>query len=106
MARAATGWFAQGRQDRLLRWLANDYAWLALLFEEAASVPRFRLESLRSLLTDEEAARRHAAKDAALIELASGRHRASGIAQVLRNALLRVKDPSQIPQAADGRILN
>jgi len=58
--------------------------------------PRFRLESWRGLLTDEEAARWHAAKDAALIELASGRYRASGDAKGLRNALLRVKDRLQI----------
>jgi hypothetical protein len=48
----------------------------------------------------------HAARHAALIELASGRHRASGRAQLLRNAALRVKDPSQIARAAGGRILN
>jgi len=83
---------------------ANDYAWLGLLFEEAGLVPRFRLESLRSLLTDEEAGRWHAAKDAALAELASGRHRASGDAQVLRKALLRVKGISQGARAPAGRI--
>ena len=69
----------------------NDIAWLGLLFEEAGFVPRFRVETLRTLLTDEEAARWHAAKDAVRAELDSSRHRASGDAQVLQRALLRVK---------------
>ena len=69
----------------------NDLAWLAKLFDEAGLVQRFRLESLRSLLTDREAAAWHAAKDAVLAETPSGRHRASRDADVLRRALLRVK---------------
>jgi hypothetical protein len=69
----------------------NDFAWLGLLFEEADLVPRFRVESLRSLLTDDEAAGWHAAKNAVAAEIGSSRHRASGDAQVLRQALLRVK---------------
>jgi hypothetical protein len=69
----------------------NDLAWLGRLFEEAGLVPSFRLDSLRSLLTDREAAAWHAAKDAVLAETPAGRHRASRDADVLRRALLRVK---------------
>jgi len=72
----------------------NDVAWLGLLFEEAGFVPRFRVETLRALLTDEEAARWHAAKDAVRAELDSSRHRASGDAQVLQRALSRIKGMS------------
>jgi len=69
----------------------NDLAWLGRLFEEAGLVPSFRLDSLRSLLTDREAAVWHATKDALLAETPTGRHRASRDADVLRRALLRVK---------------
>ena len=69
----------------------NDFAWLALLCEEADMVPRFRLDSLRSLLTDDEAAGWHAAKNAVAVQIGSSRHRASGDAQVLQHALLRLK---------------
>jgi hypothetical protein len=75
----------------------NDFAWLGLLFEEAAILPRFRLESLRSLLTDDEAAVWHAAKRAVEAERTSNRHRASGDAQVLQLAVLRVKGVSGGP---------
>ncbi len=34
---------------------AHDYAWLAILFDAADLVPRFRLEHLRQLLSDEQA---------------------------------------------------
>lgn len=67
----------------------NDLTWLGKLFEEAGMVQGFRLESLRSLLTDQEAAAWHAAKDAVLAEVRSGRHRASRDADVLRRAWLR-----------------
>jgi len=75
----------------------NDFAWLGLLFEEAAILPRFRLESLRSLLTDEEAAVWHTVKHAVEAERNSKRHRASADAQVLQLAVLRVKGVSGGP---------
>jgi hypothetical protein len=69
----------------------NDFVWLGLLFDEAGLVPRFRVESLRSLLSDEEAAGWHVIKDAVAAEMMSGRHRASGDAEVLQRALRRVR---------------
>ncbi len=69
----------------------NDLVWLGKLFDEAGLVPSFRLDTLRGLLTDREAAAWHAAKDAVLAETPSGRHRASRDADVLRRALLRVR---------------
>ena len=69
----------------------NDLAWLGKLFDAAELVPAFRLESVRSLLDDDEAAAWHAAKEAALAETCRSRHRASRDADVLRRALMRVK---------------
>jgi hypothetical protein len=69
----------------------NDFGWLGKLFDEAGLVPRFRVESLRSLLNDAEAARWHEIKDSVAADLLSSRHRASTDAQVLQRALLRVK---------------
>jgi hypothetical protein len=70
---------------------ANDYAWLGRLFAEANVLPRFKVESLRRLLSDAEAAQWHAAKDAVAAEMPTNRHRASGDAQLLQRALLRIK---------------
>jgi hypothetical protein len=69
----------------------NDFAWLGKLFDAAGMVPRFRVESLRSLLNDAEAARWHAIKDSVAAGILSSRHRASTDAQVLQGALMRVK---------------
>jgi hypothetical protein len=70
---------------------ANDLSWLHRLFDEADLVPRFRLESLRALLNEDQAARWHEAKSAAARELDAGRHRASSDAQVLQRALISVR---------------
>jgi len=70
---------------------ANDYAWLARLFAEARLLQRFKVESLRRLLSDAEAAQWHASKDAVAAETLTNRHRASTDAQLLQRALLRVK---------------
>jgi len=68
-----------------------DFAWLAKLYDEAGLLPRFRIESLRSLLNDAEAARWHATKDSVAADAHSSRHRASTDALVLQRTLLRVK---------------
>jgi hypothetical protein len=69
----------------------NDFAWVGKLFDEAGVTPRFRIESLRSLLNDAEAAQWHAIKERVAADAHSTRHRASTDAQVLQRALLRVK---------------
>lgn len=69
---------------------ANDYAWLHCLFDAADMTPAFRLENLRRLLSDEEAARWHASKALVLAELGQSRHRASADARLLQLTLLRV----------------
>jgi len=78
---------------------ANDFVWLSKLYDEAGMTARFRLENLRSLLNDAEAARWHETKDSVAADLHSNRHRASTDAQVLQRAVMRVKQM----QAGDGR---
>lgn len=71
---------------------ANDYSWLALLFDAAGCSPRFRVENLRSLLREDQLARWHPCKDQISADLAAGRHRASTDARILQLAVLRLND--------------
>ena len=71
---------------------ANDYTWLSLLFDEADMTPAFKLDNLRSLLTEVEADTWHACKQAVLSELQVSRHRASTDARVLQLTLKRLRD--------------
>lgn len=68
----------------------QDYAWLARLFDEAETTPAFKLEDLRTLLNEEQAARWHQVVQQVRGELSIGRHRASSDAKVLQLALQRV----------------
>jgi len=69
----------------------HDYAWLSALFEEAGVVPLFRLDSLRKLLTDDEAARWKRAKEQITGEFSVARHRASVDAWLLQQTWLRLQ---------------
>lgn len=71
-------------------WL-HDYTWLSALFEAADRVPAFRLEDLRSLLSEEEAAAWDDIKREVRRDLCLERHRASADARVLQQTLLRVR---------------
>lgn len=71
-------------------WL-HDYTWLAALFEAAGRVPAFRLEDLRSLLTEAEAAHWDDVKGQVRSELRLERHRASADARVLQQTVVRVR---------------
>ncbi|NTV10828.1 MAG: hypothetical protein HGA47_08635 [Zoogloea sp.] len=71
-------------------WL-QDYSWLNRLFEEAELTPSFRLEDVRTLLSEDEAARWHQVKEEILAEAKPERHRASSDAWVLQATLMRVK---------------
>jgi ribosomal protein S18 acetylase RimI-like enzyme len=75
---------------------ANDYSWLNLLYEVVGRVPSFRLDNLRSLLTEDEAARWHDTKAQMRAELRPERHRASVDARVLQLTLLRIKHGHQV----------
>jgi hypothetical protein len=70
---------------------SHDYTWLAVLFEEAGRVPSFKLESLRKLLTDSEAAAWHDATTRQRAESAMPRHRASSDAKLLQMTLHRLR---------------
>ena len=73
---------------------ANDYSWLGLLFDEVEMTPAFKLENLRRILNEEEAARWHAAKDAELAVTPQQRHRASIDARVIQQTVARVRSSS------------
>ncbi|KGM41531.1 hypothetical protein JY96_19705 [Aquabacterium sp. NJ1] len=70
---------------------AHDYTWLNRLYEVADRSPSFKLESLRSLLSDGDAARWHDVKRR--VALASGlvRHRASADARLLQQTWLALR---------------
>jgi hypothetical protein len=69
----------------------NDYPWLARLFDRAEMTPAFRLEDLRRLLNEEEAARWHQLTQRVRSEQSVSRHRASTDARVLQLSLLRLR---------------
>ena len=70
---------------------ANDYSWLARLFDEVDITPTFRLENLRKVLNEDEAAMWHQTRDSVLAETPRVRHRASSDALVIQSTLVRVK---------------
>ncbi|GAP35773.1 hypothetical protein ABXN37_11505 [Piscinibacter sakaiensis] len=72
---------------------AHDYPWLSALFEEAGCSWRFKLDSLRSLLDEQEATHWHALKQQVGRELKLERHRASADARLLQSTYLRLKHP-------------
>lgn len=69
---------------------ANDYSWLAAVFEAAGINPAFKLDSLRALLRDDEAERWHAVKNCITSERGVQRHRASADARLLQLTLQRI----------------
>jgi hypothetical protein len=69
---------------------AHDYTWLALLFETAGLVPRFRLDSVNALLDEARLAQLDATRQQAFGVLGVGRHRASSDARALQWALQRL----------------
>jgi len=72
---------------------AHDYPWLALLFEAAQMTPSFRLENLRMLLSEREAAYWDVLKRQVTQEMRLQRHRASSDAKILQRTLMRLREP-------------
>jgi hypothetical protein len=72
---------------------ANDYTWLSALFEAAEMSPHFKLENLRSLLTEQEADQWHQVKAQIASERGTQRHRASSDARLLQLTLQRLRGP-------------
>ncbi|PZP28346.1 MAG: hypothetical protein DI603_19475 [Roseateles depolymerans] len=69
----------------------HDYAWLNRLYDAAALQPAFRLDDLRRLLNEDEAARWSRVTQEVRARLQLTRHRASSDARVLQLALQELK---------------
>lgn len=67
----------------------NDFTWLSLMFESAGLVPRFRLQPLHALLSEQQQRFWNAARTEVSSELALARHRASSDALILQQTFLR-----------------
>lgn len=67
-----------------------DSSWLARLFDAADCSQHFRLESIRSLLSEEQLPYWHAMKDKTLRESRARRHRASTDARVIQDTYARL----------------
>lgn len=66
----------------------QDSSWLALLFDQAERPQRFRLEALRSLMSETQAARWHSTRLDVERQLAATRHRASIDALVIQRTFV------------------
>jgi len=93
----SVGWMAAEINQRLAGqtvycdgW-GHDYAWLSRLYDAADLQPSFRLDDLRRLLSEDEAARWHDITVAVRSRQNFTRHRASNDARVLQLALEAVK---------------
>jgi hypothetical protein len=75
---------------------AHDFTWLGVLFEAAGLQPSFKLDNLRALLTDQEAAHWSVVKTQVAREMRLQRHRASSDARILQSTLIRLRAP--LPQ--------
>lgn len=74
----------------------NDSSWLGLLFDEANMPMRFRMDSIRSLLTEEQAARWHDTKEKVIESISLKRHRASADAAILQKTFSLVIEESAL----------
>ncbi len=72
---------------------AHDYVWLNVLYDAAGLTPSFRLENLRKLLSEQEAAFWTIVKGQIATEMRLPRHRASSDARVLQRTLMRLRAP-------------
>jgi hypothetical protein len=70
---------------------AHDYPWLQALYEEAGLVPSFKLDSLRSLLTEREERDWEATRELVSRDMKGQRHRASADARMLQSTLVRLR---------------
>ncbi|MCG8427786.1 MAG: hypothetical protein MI754_10565 [Chromatiales bacterium] len=78
----------------------HDISWLGKLFDICNIPQLFRLDSIRSLISDEQAAIWHPTKDQILQRMNLTRHRASSDARALQETYLKV---SQLTHSVDAR---
>jgi hypothetical protein len=71
---------------------AHDYTWLNRLYEAADMSPSFRLESLRVLLSDNDAACWHEVKRHVVSSSGLERHRASADARILQQTWMALQE--------------
>lgn len=74
----------------------NDSSWLALLFESAGLMQRFRMESLRSLMTEEQLLYWHDTKEKVTAECGFRRHRASHDALILQQTFCQTVEQARL----------
>jgi hypothetical protein len=79
---------------------SNDCTWMALLFECAGLRQRFQLESLRSLLSEEQAGLWYPVKERVVAELGLRRHRASSDARILQMTYARTREIASLTMEA------
>jgi len=74
----------------------NDASWLAMLFDNSSLNQQFKIDSIRSILSEPQAQRWHAAKQRVVLESPFERHRASNDALILQQtlSLVRSADPA------------
>ena len=72
-----------------------DYPWIARLFDEAGFPPAFRIESLRAVLSDDEARRWRAMKEEIRARCSLARHRASIDAWLLQQTWLQLQEEAR-----------
>jgi hypothetical protein len=72
----------------------QDRSWLARLFDEAGIAQRFRLESMRALLSDAQVERWNGARAEVLAEIGVPRHRASADALIVQRTWQRSRLPA------------
>ena len=75
----------------------HDYVWPNVLFDAAGMTPAFKLDNLRALLTDREAASWAVVKEQVATEMRLQRDRASSDAKLLQQTLVRLRVPSPEP---------
>jgi hypothetical protein len=79
---------------------AQDYPWLARLYDAAGMQPSFRLDDLRRLLSESEAQRWRGVTEAVRDRQQLTRHRASSDARVLQLSLQEVRNGAGATEAA------
>jgi len=73
---------------------ANDMCWLGILFDEAEIAQTFRIESLLTLLSEQEKELWSDVHDSVIGEAALARHRASSDAKMIQETYIQLKKRS------------
>lgn len=73
----------------------NDSSWLGALFDEANLPMKFRLDSIRSILTEDQAVHWHETKDRVIESISLKRHRASSDAAILQKTYALIQKESK-----------